>query len=535
MDSSRRSTIRRSEAARTTSIYYDPAASYDPGRTVDGVGAPVRKREPGNGDVCLRQRLRGLSEREHRRHVDLVTSYPDTVVVQLQAQTPPSPPIWRRQRPLNLAYGSICRLNGRRIGAGRRRVRPSHARRSRPATTIRTNQRRTGSSTACASATAFSTAPARFGRALLLHDLQASVLLQQGWRRLRTGRARIATTRRGIPSPATAPIRDAGRRSAFTRRHLRPLRTDPRPDLRRGDGQLREVVHVLPNADSCDEDGDRHRLLGASSRTRAWASIRYASARCLALLDFTTGTPRQRVPQRRPLQLRQQGTWFNAVYGRKVSILHALAGRASGASASISRTPATPGLPGAVDPLDPVTGKCQPNYHLLSTDGYWNHSDRRVGRTDRRHKDKDPSRRCRAPVPDFTPGSPFPRPITRALRQRPTTLADVAMYYWIHDLRPALDNKVKDTHRALAARHAVRLVDRCAGTSCRIPRHRRRSSPAAARWPIPHQASRATSSSTPVPEVDRRPLARGAQQPRQVLQRPESAGAGRRASSSRLR
>ena len=30
------------------------------------------------------------------------------------------------------------------------------------------------------------------------------------------------------------------------------------------------------------------------------------------------------------------------------------------------------GLPGATDPLDPVTGKCQPNFHLLSTDGYWN-------------------------------------------------------------------------------------------------------------------------------------------------------------------
>ena len=33
---------------------------------------------------------------------------------------------------------------------------------------------------------------------------------------------------------------------------------------------------------------------------------------------------------------------------------------------------AATGLPGATDPLDPVTGKCQPNFHLLSTDGYWN-------------------------------------------------------------------------------------------------------------------------------------------------------------------
>jgi hypothetical protein len=31
-------------------------------------------------------------------------------------------------------------------------------------------------------------------------------------------------------------------------------------------------------------------------------------------------------------------------------------------------------LPGATDPLDPVMGKCQPNYHLMATDGYFNQS-----------------------------------------------------------------------------------------------------------------------------------------------------------------
>ena len=33
---------------------------------------------------------------------------------------------------------------------------------------------------------------------------------------------------------------------------------------------------------------------------------------------------------------------------------------------------AASGLPGAAEPLDATTGRCQPNYHLLSTDGYWN-------------------------------------------------------------------------------------------------------------------------------------------------------------------
>ena len=54
------------------------------------------------------------------------------------------------------------------------------------------------------------------------------------------------------------------------------------------------------------------------------------------------------------------------------------------------------GLPGATDPLDPVTGKCQPNFHLLSTDGYWNAalSLRRRAATTTRRCPRSPT--CRA-------------------------------------------------------------------------------------------------------------------------------------------
>ena len=68
------------------------------------------------------------------------------------------------------------------------------------------------------------------------------------------------------------------------------------------------------------------------------------------------------------------------------------------------------GLPGATDPLDPVTGSCQPNYHLLSTDGYWNAP---AGLGDVGDRDRTVPGSLPGPIPGFTPGSPFPRPLLR--------------------------------------------------------------------------------------------------------------------------
>ncbi|MEO8302567.1 MAG: PilC/PilY family type IV pilus protein [Betaproteobacteria bacterium] len=100
-------------------------------------------------------------------------------------------------------------------------------------------------------------------------------------------------------------------------------------------------------------------------------------------------------------------------------------------------------LPGATDPLDPITGKCQPNFHLLSTDGYWNGS---FSYTSRGNNDKTVPALANLPgATGFTPGSLFPDPY----REGPTTtsdnLADLAMYYWIRDIRPTIADKVKDS------------------------------------------------------------------------------------------
>ena len=101
------------------------------------------------------------------------------------------------------------------------------------------------------------------------------------------------------------------------------------------------------------------------------------------------------------------------------------------------------GLSGATDPLDPVTGKCQPNFHLLSTDGYWNSA---LSYTSRGDNDLTvPSLSNLPGATGFTPGQSFPRPYVESSPATSNSLADLAMYYWIRDLRPSIADKVKDS------------------------------------------------------------------------------------------
>ena len=101
------------------------------------------------------------------------------------------------------------------------------------------------------------------------------------------------------------------------------------------------------------------------------------------------------------------------------------------------------GLPGATDPLDPLTGKCQPNYHLLSTDGYWNAT---LSYTSRGNNDKTVPALANLPgATGFTVGSNFPRPYYEGATATSNNLADLAMYYWIRDIRSGFADQVKDT------------------------------------------------------------------------------------------
>jgi type IV pilus assembly protein PilY1 len=100
------------------------------------------------------------------------------------------------------------------------------------------------------------------------------------------------------------------------------------------------------------------------------------------------------------------------------------------------------GLPGAIDPLDATTGKCQPNYHLLSTDGYWNLA---LGAGSVGDRDQTVPGSLPGPIPGFTPGSAFPRPYFEGPTTSDNNLADLSMHYWINDIRPTLADSVKDT------------------------------------------------------------------------------------------
>ena len=101
------------------------------------------------------------------------------------------------------------------------------------------------------------------------------------------------------------------------------------------------------------------------------------------------------------------------------------------------------GLPGATDPLDAVTGKCQPNFHLMSTDGYWNST---LSYASRGNDDLTVPALANLPgATGLTPGTQFPRPYYEGPTATSNSLADLAMYYWIRDIRPGIADKVKDS------------------------------------------------------------------------------------------
>lgn len=84
---------------------------------------------------------------------------------------------------------------------------------------------------------------------------------------------------------------------------------------------------------------------------------------------------------------------------------------------------------GASSSVDPVQYSCQQNFTVLSTDGFWNANYQGVGDQD----EKVPT--LPATVPGLTPGQQWPAPFYEGPKDTYDTLADVAMYYWVTDLR----------------------------------------------------------------------------------------------------
>ncbi|HWX00165.1 pilus assembly protein [Collimonas sp.] len=95
------------------------------------------------------------------------------------------------------------------------------------------------------------------------------------------------------------------------------------------------------------------------------------------------------------------------------------------------------GMYGASTVDDPVQLKCQANYTILSTDGFWNGSvPSTIGDQDGKVPATLPAPINNDPVSGtaLTPGSAFPTPFYEGKTANSNTLADTAMKYWINDV-----------------------------------------------------------------------------------------------------
>jgi type IV pilus assembly protein PilY1 len=94
------------------------------------------------------------------------------------------------------------------------------------------------------------------------------------------------------------------------------------------------------------------------------------------------------------------------------------------------------GYSGGVGEDDPVQYSCQSNYAILSTDGFWNSlSGVDVGNADLTVPAIPTSNLDPVPVTGLTAGGQWPRPYYEGPSASSDSVADVAAYYWVTDLR----------------------------------------------------------------------------------------------------
>ena len=104
------------------------------------------------------------------------------------------------------------------------------------------------------------------------------------------------------------------------------------------------------------------------------------------------------------------------------------------------------GYSGDVGGDDPVQYTCQANYSILSTDGFWNSNTvTSVGNADLTVPTVPSSNLDPVPNTGLTAGATWPRPFYEGPTASSNSLADVALYYWINDLRDNMTNNVPVT------------------------------------------------------------------------------------------
>ena len=145
-----------------------------------------------------------------------------------------------------------------------------------------------------------------------------------------------------------------------------------------------------------------------------------------------------------PFNAANKATWFSHLYARDSERAARHCRTPHGASANTSRTPAAPGCPGVdltrADPPRPgnasrTTTCCRP-----TGTGTVFSITRRVG-----DQDLNGARPCPGPSPASRPGARSRGPFVEGTTATSNTLADLAMRYWIRDIRPGVADKVQDT------------------------------------------------------------------------------------------
>ena len=147
----------------------------------------------------------------------------------------------------------------------------------------------------------------------------------------------------------------------------------------------------------------------------------------LRIADFTLGATGQKQ------------AWYSKLYSQNVgptTPLREALSRVGWLFAGKTNTGLTAGIPNADDP---VTSSCQPNFAILSTDGYWNgNGGQQLNGTAMGNVDNTNT----APYSLQTQGV-----YDGATPVASGTLADVALYYYQQDLRSTLANTVPTTNK----------------------------------------------------------------------------------------
>jgi type IV pilus assembly protein PilY1 len=435
--------------------YYNPTATYGAGRRADGTDLPYESVNPGTWTSVYVDGFAGYPASNAGGTINLTTGFPDSVWCNVNASSPPSAADIATATAAGSEFGSICRLNGRAYPAYTRflgasilwqvpAVTAGYNYPNRFSTTTGTTL--TTDATTCPVAAdpscVFMTRVTVFGNPYYytISRIQYCSSMNGGhwgtgtctstWDRATTNAVQYGTNP-AIPFDPQAFTRVDITPTGFSVNGGSPTATDP-------SGSGRTASQAMANFAKWYAF-DRTRLLAMKTASgRAFSVLTQNNARVGFHTLHENGALFQNVDFFTPSQ---KDAWFTKVYA-----VTPPAGAQTPLPDAVSRigeyfrTGSAAGLPGAADPLDATTGQCQKNYHLLATDGYWNVplSTGSVGNQDR----TVPS--LPAPVPGFTVGSPFPRPYLEGPTPTSDTLADLAMKYWITDLR-GLPDKVPDT------------------------------------------------------------------------------------------